>query len=95
MKKQDYLDNLKIFSKVCYVLGIIRYKHQFFSGGRYVGNFKLVLLNPLTWTLIVLIFIFLFLASLYNALRYSILNIKGFIAEGAVVELERDYKSKE
>ena len=95
LKKQDYLENLTIFSKICYALGIIRFKHQSFGGGYYTGKFRFVLCNPLTWVLVVLMFVFLLFASLYDALRSSILHVKGIITECIVVELDRDYESKE
>ena len=94
LKKQDYLDNLTIFSRICYLLGIIRFKHQSFSGGRYTGKFRFVLWNPFTWILIVLLFIFILFVSLYDALRSSILYVKGIVTESVVVELDRDYESK-
>ena len=94
LKKQDFLDNMKTLSRVCCWLGIIRYKCQLFGSGRYTGKFKFVLINPLTWILLALIFVLLFFASLYSALRYSTLNIKHFVADGVVIEVGRDYKSK-
>lgn len=93
IKEKDYVENMTKLSKITYHLLMLKYKSQRFIGGIFEGLFKFNFLNPLTWLLMVLIYIFFFIGAMFDAIAQSMKELRLLISEGIIVEVDMDYKS--
>lgn len=89
LKVNDYVNNMPIFSRICWNLKIIIHVKQTFGCGVYVGLFRFNFKNPLTWLLILLIYIICLLVNLWDAITLSIKYTKGIFDEGVKIEIDK------